>query len=84
MVIYLVIEDLLLYLIVKPTTSAFGETEMSLELNPDILICSEPAYDGRFLKYVNFKPYLKTNLCKTKVYVRCEILISFSFIFIDY
>ena len=52
MVLYLLIDDLLLYLIVKPTTSAFGETEMSLDLNPDILICSEPAYDGRFLKYV--------------------------------
>ena len=59
MVIYLVIEDLLLYLIVEPTTSAFGETEMSLELNPDILICSEPAYDGRFLKYGNFSTVQK-------------------------
>ena len=52
MVLYLIIDDLLLYLIVKPTTSALGETEMSLDLNPDIIICSEPAYDGRFLKYV--------------------------------
>ena len=31
-------------------TSSFSETEISPELNPLILICKTPGYDGKYLK----------------------------------
>ena len=46
----LILQEIHQYITVKPTTSSFSETEISPELNPLILICKTPGYDGKYLK----------------------------------
>ena len=48
-VLFLLFEEFVIFVIVKPTQSSIGETNLIPEHNPKILICMTPAYEiGRF------------------------------------
>ena len=48
-VLFLLFEEFIIFVIVKPTQSSIGETNLIPEHNPRILICMTPAYEvGRF------------------------------------
>ena len=48
-VLFLLSEEFITFVIVKPTQSSIGETNLIPEHNPRILICMTPAYEvGRF------------------------------------
>ena len=46
----LILKEIHKFLAVKPTTTSFSDTVHSPELNPLILICKTPGYDGEYLK----------------------------------
>ena len=44
-VLYLLVEEFISFVIIKPTQSSIGEANLIPEYNPKILICMTPAYE---------------------------------------
>ena len=49
-VFYLIIEEFKLFLIKKPTQTSFSEMSLHPQLNPNIFVCMNPAYDYKGLR----------------------------------
>ena len=50
LVLFLLYEEINLFLIKKPTQSSFSEKTLTPNLNPHIYLCREPAYEEKAFK----------------------------------